>query len=219
MLPTALPDAGQGIRMQAGVTSAASQLAAHASRSPARQFRGPGMSAQPSVSMPVAPGVEISETCMLVFCRQLMAEHQQKLAAKVFEPYRPQLLADQVRDLKVMVFEASLQQHTGKVPAFLSRAQEFQHAANMDLQEEEQACHRAFEHILEMADAGKHHAIAVWHTTAWWSCCQTCTVQNTFAACELVTGSMSPDFFQNDVHLSMLLSGMLTAFSCSSLLD
>ncbi len=58
MLPTALPGAGQGIRMQAGVTSAASQLAAHASRSPARQFRGPGMSAQPSVSMPVAPGVD-----------------------------------------------------------------------------------------------------------------------------------------------------------------
>ncbi len=66
---------------------------------------------------------------------------------------------------------------------------------------------------------GKHHAIAVWHTTAWWSCCQTCTVQPTFAACELVTGSMSPDFFQNNVHLSMLLSGILTAFSCSSLLD
>ncbi|DBA92403.1 TPA: hypothetical protein ACH3X1_002642 [Trebouxia sp. C0004] len=86
--------------------------------------------------------------------RQLMAEHQQKLAAKVFEPYRPQLLADQVRDLKVMVFEASLQQHTGKVPASLSRAQEFQLGANMDLQEEEQACHRAFEHIMEMADAG-----------------------------------------------------------------
>jgi hypothetical protein len=70
-----------------------------------------------------------------------MAEHQQKLAAKVFEPYRPQLPADQARDLKVMVFEASLQQQTGKVPAFLSRAQEFQHAANMDLQEEKQACH------------------------------------------------------------------------------
>jgi len=59
----------------------------------------------------------------------------------VFEPYRPQLPADQARDLKVMVFEASLQQQTGKVPAFLSRAQEFQHAANMDLQEEKQACH------------------------------------------------------------------------------
>ncbi|DBA90617.1 TPA: hypothetical protein ACH3X1_003846 [Trebouxia sp. C0004] len=58
MLPAALPGAGQGIRMQAGVTSAASQLAAHASRSPARQFRGPGMSPQPSVSMPVASGVD-----------------------------------------------------------------------------------------------------------------------------------------------------------------
>ncbi|DBA96993.1 TPA: hypothetical protein ACH3X3_012918 [Trebouxia sp. C0006] len=58
MLPTALPGFGQGIRMQAVVTSAASQLAAHASRSPARQLRGPGVSAQPSVSMPVAPGVD-----------------------------------------------------------------------------------------------------------------------------------------------------------------
>jgi len=44
--------------MQAGVASAASQRTAHAARSPARQFRGPGMSAQPSVSMPVAPGVD-----------------------------------------------------------------------------------------------------------------------------------------------------------------
>ena len=58
MLPTALHGAGQGIRVQAGVTSAASQLAAYSSRSPARQFRGPGMSAQPSVSMPAAPGVD-----------------------------------------------------------------------------------------------------------------------------------------------------------------
>jgi len=148
-----------------------------------------------------------------------MAEHQQKLAAKLFEPYRPQLLADQVRDLKVMVFEASLQQQTGKVPAFLSRAQEFQHAANIDLQEEEQACHRAFEHILEMADAGKHHATAVWHTTAWWSCCQTCTVRPTFVACKFVAGSTSPDFSQSAVRLSMLLPGMLTAFSCISLVD
>ena len=57
-LPSALPVVGQGIRMQAGVASTASQLAAHASRSPARQFRDPGMSAQPSVSMPVAPGVD-----------------------------------------------------------------------------------------------------------------------------------------------------------------
>ena len=44
--------------MQAGITSAASQLAAYASRSPARQFRGPGTSVQPSVSMPAAPGVD-----------------------------------------------------------------------------------------------------------------------------------------------------------------
>ncbi len=114
---------------------------------------------------------------------------------ETFTTVQIQQLANQVRDLKVMVFEASLRQHTGRVPVFLSRAQEFQHAASVDLHEEEQACHRAFEHILQMADAGKHHAIAVWHTAAWWSCCKTCTVQTTFAACEPVIGSMSPDFF------------------------
>lgn len=85
-----------------------------------------------------------------------MAEYQQNLAAKVFEPYRPRSLADQVRDLRAMVVEAHRQQHISGVPSFLSRAHELQHGAEMDLEEEEQACQRALEHILEMADAGKH---------------------------------------------------------------
>ena len=88
--------------------------------------------------------------------KQLTAEHQQNLAAKAFEHYQPQLLANQVHDLKVMLFEASLQQQTIKVPSFLSRAHEFRHGAGTDLQEEVQACHRCYEHILEKADAGKH---------------------------------------------------------------
>ena len=93
---------------------------------------------------------------MLNACRQLMAEYQQNLAAKVFEPYRPRSLADQVRDLRAMVVEAHRQQQISGVPSFLSRAHELQHGAEMDLEEEEQACQRALEHILEMADAGKH---------------------------------------------------------------
>ena len=96
-----------------------------------------------------------------------MADHQQKLAAKVFEPYRPQLLADQVRDLKSMMFETAFQQQTGKAPAFLSRAQEYREAANMTLQEEQQACHRAFEHILEMADAGKQGSCVAVSMLCW----------------------------------------------------
>lgn len=85
-----------------------------------------------------------------------MADHQQRLAAKEFETYRPQLLADQVRDLKAMMFESVLQQQTGKVPSFLSRAKHFKEAGSVTMEEEERLSHAAFQKILQMADAGKH---------------------------------------------------------------
>ena len=84
-----------------------------------------------------------------------MADHQQRLAAKEFEPYRPQLLADQVRDLMAMMFESVLRQQTGKVPSFLSRAKLFKEAGSMTMEEEQRVSHAPFQ-ILQMADACKH---------------------------------------------------------------
>ena len=88
-------------------------------------------------------------------CRTLEGQHRKNLAAKEFEPYRPQLLADQVRDLKSMVFQMAMQQQTGKVPVFLSQSKHFKEAASMTLEDEQNASHAAFQHILELADAGK----------------------------------------------------------------
>ncbi|KAL3160328.1 hypothetical protein ABBQ38_15496 [Trebouxia sp. C0009 RCD-2024] len=86
--------------------------------------------------------------------KKVMADHQHKLAAKEFEPYRPQLLADQVRDLKIMTFETMLHQRTGKIPSFLSHAKHFREAGSMTVEEEQRISHAAFEKILQMADAG-----------------------------------------------------------------
>lgn len=55
-----------------------------------------------------------------------------------------------------MTFESVLQQQTGKVPSFLSRAKHFKEAGSVTMEEEQRVCHAAFQKILQMADAGKH---------------------------------------------------------------
>lgn len=85
-----------------------------------------------------------------------MADHQQRLAAKEFEPYRPQLLANQVRDLKAMISQSMLQRQTGTVPSFLSRAKHYSEAGSMTVDEERRVCHAAFQEIPQVAGAGKH---------------------------------------------------------------
>lgn len=85
-----------------------------------------------------------------------MADHQQRSAAKEFEPYRPQLLVDQVQDLRAMIFETALQQQTGTVPNFLSRPKHLNEAGSMSVEEEQRVSQAAFEKMLQMADAGKH---------------------------------------------------------------
>ena len=112
--------------------------------------------------------------------RHLMTEHQRKVAAGDFEPYRPQLLADQVRDLKSMMFEALLQQQTGKVPSFMAGVKHFNAAGSMTVEEEQRLCHVALERTLQQADAGKLHVEQEQYPT----CCPANlqhTLQNTLA--------------------------------------
>lgn len=85
-----------------------------------------------------------------------MADHQQRLAAKEFEPYRPHLLIDQVQDMKAMIIEAALQQQTGTEPSCLSHAKHFSEAGSITVEEEQRVSQAAFREMLQAADAAKH---------------------------------------------------------------
>ena len=54
------------------------------------------------------------------------------------------------------MFELVLQQQTGKVPSFLSRAKHFEETGSLTMEEEQRMSHAACQKILQMADAGKH---------------------------------------------------------------
>ena len=75
-------------------------------------------------------------------------------AAKAFEPHRPQLLADEVRNLQAMRIDGFKSIREGKAPAFLDRA-DFRAAGSMTLEEEQAKCHAAWTCLLQSADAGK----------------------------------------------------------------
>ena len=76
-------------------------------------------------------------------------------------PDRPQSLADQLRELKAMLFEIALQRQTGRVPSFLT--QHITASASMPLEEEQAAAHAACQHVQQQADAGKHaRSFALW---------------------------------------------------------
>lgn len=87
----------------------------------------------------------------------------ERLATKQMErhllgPDRPQSLADQLHELKAMLFEIALQQQTGRVPSFLTK--HVTASTSMPLEEEHEAAHaathEAFQHVQQQGDAGKH---------------------------------------------------------------
>ena len=80
----------------------------------------------------------------------------------LLEPARPQSLADQLRDLKAMMYEIALQRQTGRMPSFLS--QHITASASMPLEEEQAVSHAALQHVQQQGNAGKHAA-----SSALWS--------------------------------------------------